>query len=234
MKNYKILGLDTSTKQLAIALAEGDTVLWEVNYVEQFKHIEKLFILIQKGLKHCGWTMDDVDILACGSGPGSFTGLRVGFAAVKGFATAKKKKIVAASSLDIIAHNCIKKSDCAVIVNAHRGKIYGAFYTNRNGAMKKVGRDLLLSPQQLVEKLKRNKNPLWLCGDALEKYSNDLKQVGENNIFYTSQRKWYPCGSHIIHVVQDAIRKRKFLLAHKILPQYLRLSGAEEVKKKKK
>ena len=234
MKAHRILGIDTSTKMLAVALAEGEKVIWEQNESEKFKHLEKIFILIGEGLRAARWTMDDIDVVACGLGPGSFIGLRVGLAAVKGLMLAGGKKVVGLSSLDIIAQNNQPETDGAVLVDAHRKKVYASFYASRGGALQKKGADVLLSYKQLMARLKRMKGATVLGGDALCAYGSDLAHDTSAKISFAPEERWYPRGAHIINCAHSAIQKKSFLSLRQLAPHYLRASGAEEVLKKGK
>ena len=78
-----ILGIDTSSRVLALAFSSKKELVWETNLVYKFRHLEKVFVLIDNALKTLRWKTSDIDMLVCGLGPGSFTGLRIGLATVK-------------------------------------------------------------------------------------------------------------------------------------------------------
>ena len=234
--NHKILGIDTSSKVLGLALACGDEVLLEMNCTHAFRHVETLFVLLQEGLRTLKWTMHDIDIIACGLGPGSFTGLRVGLAAVKGFGSIGKKKVLGISSLDIIARNICFDTECYVVVDARREKIYTAHYTLHGGLCNKKSKDRLVSYKELCTRIKqkRTKNTITLCGDALRSYGDRLKKDCGKNILFLPEDMWYPRGKHIIHCAHNEIARGQFISIPEVLPRYLFISPAEEKRKRKK
>ena len=127
-----ILAIDTTSKRGSIALADSTGILEEapLQSREGYGHI--LFPEIEALLKRHNLHLADIHIFAAASGPGSFTGVRVGLAAIKGLAEVQGQKVVAVSSLAAIAAFG-QTGERAVVIDAHRGEIYGAVY-DRNGS----------------------------------------------------------------------------------------------------
>jgi len=234
MKAYTILGIDTSSPICAVALAHGSTVLWEKNSNDQLRHGEEVFVSINDGLKQHGLHWDAIDIIACGVGPGSFTGLRVGLAAVKGIVSAHPcKKIIGISSLDIIARNNIPDTECAVIVDARQERLYTAWYRVSSGTWVKKGSERLENCHSLCARIKRRKKPLTVCGDALASCGHVLKDECGSHIVVTPETAWYPRGAHIIACAQPYIIAKKFLLPTALKPQYLWIAPLKKMHKKR-
>ena len=125
--SIRILAIDTTGDHGSLALLEGDCVVEEfaLHSSEGFGHV--LFGEIDALLKRHGWTLRDIDCFASASGPGSFTGVRVGLTAAKGLAAARGKMVVAVSNLEALAslgHGALR----AAMIDAKRGEIYGAVY----------------------------------------------------------------------------------------------------------
>src|SRR4030042_6175727 len=109
----KILAIDTSTKFLCLGLSDN-TKVYEYK-LEVSRLLSTLIIqTIKRALDSLGWKVSDIDYFACGLGPGSFTGLRVGLAAIKGMSWALNKHIIGISTLDILAKNA-PNSDAEII-----------------------------------------------------------------------------------------------------------------------
>jgi tRNA threonylcarbamoyladenosine biosynthesis protein TsaB len=125
---HRILSLDTTSEHGSLALLAGGQVVEEVSMrsAEGFGHL--LFPRIEALLARNGWKLADVDCFAGAAGPGSFTGIRVGLAAVKGLAEALGKEAAAVSNLQAIAWHGTAPLRAAVI-DARRGEIYGAVYS---------------------------------------------------------------------------------------------------------
>lgn len=122
-----VLAIDTTAAQGSVALARGAEVFAErpVHSPDGFAHV--IFGEIETLLRDCGVSLRDVDLFAAASGPGSFTGVRVGLACVKGLADALDKPAAGVSNLRAIAsfgHAEFR----APVFDAHRGEIYGAVY----------------------------------------------------------------------------------------------------------
>jgi tRNA threonylcarbamoyladenosine biosynthesis protein TsaB len=125
--SFRLLAVDTTAENGSIALTVGGQLLEEVplHAPDGFGHI--LFGEIQCLLSRHALTLADLDGFASASGPGSFTGVRVGLTAVKGLAEATGRKVVAVSNLQALAWfgtHAVR----AVVMDARRGEIYGAVY----------------------------------------------------------------------------------------------------------
>lgn len=124
----RILALDTTTEFGSLALLEGmDTVeeVW-LHSPEGFAHV--LYPELERLLSRRGWELESVDLFAAAAGPGSFTGIRVGLAAVKGLAEVLKKPVAGVSNLQAVASFGSGPLRAAVL-DARRGEIYGALYS---------------------------------------------------------------------------------------------------------
>ncbi len=123
----RILALDTTSEFGSLAALEGDRLIEETPMTSSdgFSHV--LFDQLEQFLARLRWSIDSVDCFACTAGPGSFTGLRVGLAAVKGLAEATNKPVVAVSNLEVLA-SFGSKPLRAAIADARRGEIYGGLF----------------------------------------------------------------------------------------------------------
>lgn len=126
----KILALDTTGDTGSVALVEDDRVIEEVvmTSTDGFAHI--LFGEIEALLARHGVAIHQIDLFATASGPGSFTGVRVGLAAAKGLAEATGRKVLAVSNLQALAWFGSRPLR-ATVIDARRGEIYGAVYNSR-------------------------------------------------------------------------------------------------------
>ena len=105
-----LLSFDTATKHLAVCLAEGDRVLASrTNTGERFSHAEELNVFIEEVLRESGTSMRELDAVAVGIGPGSYTGCRIGLSAAKGLSYALDRPLIGMSSLVILTHELFAK-----------------------------------------------------------------------------------------------------------------------------
>ncbi|MGE5570105.1 MAG: tRNA (adenosine(37)-N6)-threonylcarbamoyltransferase complex dimerization subunit type 1 TsaB [Rhodospirillales bacterium] len=123
----RILAVDTTAEFGSIALVEGGETVSEelIHAPEGFGQV--LFGRLDALLARAGWKLDEIDCFAAAAGPGSFTGVRIGLAAVKGLAEALKRPAVAVSNLQAVASFGSAPLRAAVL-DARRGQIYGAVY----------------------------------------------------------------------------------------------------------
>ena len=127
LETVRLLAIDTTSDSASIALAEGDRVLEEValHSPDGFAHV--MFPEIEALLARHKLKITDIEGFAAASGPGSFTGVRVGLTAAKGLAEATGRKVVAVSNLQAIA-SFGTRALRAPVIDARRGDIFGAVY----------------------------------------------------------------------------------------------------------
>jgi len=213
----KILGIDTSSRFLCVGL-------WDKNKIYSF-NLElgpKLANLITPtigGILHAlSWKISDIDYFACGLGPGSFTGLRVGLATIKGLAWSANKPIVGISSLDILARNVrASQSTIVPVVDAKRSLIYCSAYKINGSYLKRIMPYQLLTKEELIRKLKGN---VLLLGDALDLYKQEiLNRTKKASVL--DRDLWYPQPHNIILAALQGIRAKKVTDSFSVLPIYL-------------
>lgn len=130
----KILGIDTATDVLAVAITNDNTLITEYRSNIRRAHAEKLIGAIDLVLHDADVSLHDIDVIAVGTGPGSFTGLRIGIAAVKGLAFAAMIPVVAVSSLDALALQAgLHSNPICPLVKAQGDEAYAAIYQAEHG-----------------------------------------------------------------------------------------------------
>jgi tRNA threonylcarbamoyladenosine biosynthesis protein TsaB len=160
-----ILAIDTSTRTGSAAILRDSQILAEVSGYEETLYSNRLFRDIAALQEKANFSMDQVDVFAVASGPGSFTGLRVGLTAVKAWAEVHGKPIAAISGLEAIAYEslvgrspeALSASFIAPYVDARRGQIFGAVYKNENGnesCLELVSDESILSLDEFLEMAK--------------------------------------------------------------------------------
>ncbi len=184
----RTLALDTSTKYLSIACLENDDVKAEFHEDVGIRHSEILVPTIKDILEGLGWELGDIELICVGLGPGSFTGLRIAVATVKGFAAVLRNKIVGVPSIDVIAMNAPPgKKLVAPFLDARKGKVYSCIYDLSEGKTKKVTEYLLVTVEELLDSLREE---VFFFGDAVEKYRKKLEEHPFAQ--YQEDIDWYP------------------------------------------
>jgi tRNA threonylcarbamoyladenosine biosynthesis protein TsaB len=148
----KILGIDTATGFASVAVLDDTTVLAEMRS-DTAGHRADLLVLVDAVCTGAGVTARDLDGIAIGAGPGSFTGLRIGMATTKGIAFAAQRPLWAVSSLAALAHAELESDPTGVVVavlDARRGEVYAGAYHVVDGAIALVGEERVLPPRDLA------------------------------------------------------------------------------------
>ena len=126
----KILSIDTSSDICSVAILEDNTLIKELHIDDIKTHSEKLMALISDIFNKCNLSLDDIDLIACSKGPGSFTGIRIGIATAKAFADSKNIQTIGISSLDGLAYNIKNKSLTCTLIDARNNYVYFGLYEN--------------------------------------------------------------------------------------------------------
>lgn len=130
----KILALDTTGLVASVALVDENKTIAEFTTNYKKTHSQTIMPMIEELAKMVDLDLNDLDYIACSSGPGSFTGLRIGAATAKGLAHGLDKKIIPVPTLDGLAYNLSECSKLVVpIMDARRNQVYSAIYSNING-----------------------------------------------------------------------------------------------------
>ncbi len=146
--------VDTSAGEIAIGLFDGKKLLAEKHLKAEQKYNKILADAISGILKETKLNFSNIDVFAASAGPGSFTGIRVGMATMKGFAQALSKKFYSVSTLDIMAWAAIKRGTKGIvfpIMDARRGELYTAEYEIKGEMAKRVS-DYIMTTEQVLEK----------------------------------------------------------------------------------
>jgi len=213
----KILGIDTTTKFLSLGLYDGKNI-YEYNLDLGIRHSTLLLPTLKRVLDALGWDIKEIDYFACGLGPGSFTGIRVGAAAIKGLSLPLNKPVVGISTLDILA-NKVKTPGVLIapLIDAKRELIYCSIYKREKGRLKRIAPYMLLGEEELFGKIKQN---TVMLGDALNLYKEKiLKNISGAVIL--DKDCWYPDGHNIVYLALEKIKGKAFNSAFNIKPIYL-------------
>lgn len=127
----RLLTIDTSTRIGTVAAIDGEQILQALDSTEQLRHAERLLDLVHEVLGSAGWQLPDVELVACGMGPGSFTGVRVGMATAKGLCSAAGLPLLGVVSLEAMAHAARHLSGpapVAAMLDAKKAEVFVAVY----------------------------------------------------------------------------------------------------------
>jgi tRNA threonylcarbamoyladenosine biosynthesis protein TsaB len=175
-----LLALDTATTTMSIALHDGQSLLAEQTWPSDNQHTVELAPALEKLLAYCGQTVANLTALACATGPGSYTGLRIGVAFAKGLASARKLPLIGVSTLDILAAAQPNyQNTLIVVVTAGRGRVAVARYQWRKGKWVSRGEPQLMNWATLFASVD---GPAHLTGEVSAEGYEKWKTAQANGI----------------------------------------------------
>ena len=171
----RILAADTSTMSGSLALLEDEKIIAEWTIRSARTHNRRLLQAVDLLLRQVEWGLDTIDAYAVASGPGSFTGLRIGMTTMKVLAWTRGKLYAAVPSLDALAFPfAFSALPVCPMIDARKQEVYCAIYRfDTDGNPGLIMPYTAISPSALVEKVK---GPLIFCGDAWPLYKDRIKQ----------------------------------------------------------
>ena len=222
-----ILSFETSAKAASVALMEKGKLLGESYQNTGLTHSQTLLQMAEDLLKTCGKTPADVTAVAVASGPGSFTGVRIGVAAAKGFAWGSEIPCVGVSTLEAMAEN-LGAWDGTVVptMDARRSQTYTAIFRAENGKLKRMIDDCAISFAELGEKLNYCKKPIFLVGDGAQLCYNTLNEAVPGLVLPPEHHR-HQRAAGVALVAEKVLATGERPDGGSMSPNYLRLSQAE-------
>ncbi|MEW6075447.1 MAG: tRNA (adenosine(37)-N6)-threonylcarbamoyltransferase complex dimerization subunit type 1 TsaB [Candidatus Omnitrophota bacterium] len=219
----RLLSLDTSTKRVCLCLCDHARVCEYT--LEVGTRLSSLLIpIIQQATGAMGWKLKDIDYFACGIGPGSFTGLRIGIAAVKGMAWSLQRPVVGIPTLDILAHNAERFEGIIVpLIDAKRSLVYSALYKNSKGRLARISPYMLCTPDALVDAIARKavrRQEVIAFGDGLAVCREKIV-AGIKRAVLLDKDYWQIAALRIARLAEGMIKEKRITDASRILPLYL-------------
>ena len=225
-----LLAFETSAKAASVALFDGSTLLGEQYQNTGLTHSQTLLVMAQDLIRQCGKTPQDVEAVAVANGPGSFTGVRIGVAAAKGFAWGGEVPIYGVSTLEAMALGLgIYDGYVCPVMDARRAQVYNAlFYVNR-GVMTRQTPDRAIALEDLKKELENLEKPVFLVGDGSILCYNTLQEAVKNLVLPPEERMH----QRAVGVGLAALAQAAPDNAAGLSPNYLRLSQAERERNEK-
>ena len=242
----KILAIDSSGIAATVAVVSEECVIGEYTTNFNRTHSQTLLPMVDTLLKSVDMKLDDMDAIAVSSGPGSFTGLRIGASTVKGFGLVLDKDIIDVPTLDALAYNMYgtDKIICP-IMNARRNQVYTGLYKASEDSVERIEENKSIDIVELVEELNNRGEEVVFTGDGV----NDFRDVIKENIkvkctFAPAHMREQRAGSVGVLAINyykrwledkefDANNGCKVVTADEFAPDYLKVSQAERERNEK-
>lgn len=222
----KILSLDSTAIVSTVAITENEKLLAQFSINNGNTHSETLLPMIEACLKVLKLSVNDIDLFACSAGPGSFTGVRIGAATIKGIAFDKNKPCAPISSLEALAHNLLYAEGIVCpVMNARRSQLYNALFLCENGKLTRICEDRLISVFDLEEELRKyTDKKIYLCGDGYDIAKGSFTKIETENTPLIHQ---YQNAYSVALCALEASNQDLLTTDIELSPVYLRASQAE-------
>lgn len=220
-----VLGIETATLQVSCAIGGVEGVLASFTAARGRRHAETLAPAIEFLCEQTGISIREVGVVAVDTGPGLFTGLRVGVATAKGIAQALRIPMIGLSSLDLLSFPLRESPRLIVpVVDARRGEVYTAAYRHVPGGVQRVREPQLMSPVDLASDLSASRDEVLLAGDGAARY--DALLAGER-VADAGPGHRYPSAAALVELAQPKALREEFVQPWELEVMYLRQSDAE-------
>ena len=223
-----ILAFDSTAKAASVAITDDCKLLALYNVDNGLTQSELLLPMAESMLNSLHLTIDDVELLACAVGPGSFTGVRIGATLVKGLAFGKNIPCASVSTLDELAENMVGIAGIVTpVMDARRGQVYTAIYRSYGDHIEKLTDDMAIPITELGEMLGKYKGePIYLTGDGYNTARGVLTDMGIA-IQSTPPLNISESAYSVARVAKRLYDEGKAVSDREISPTYLRMPQAE-------
>lgn len=217
-----VLGVDSSATAASAAIVKDGKLVSEVLSDTGLTHSQTLLPMIKTCLDNAGLSIDNIDLIAVANGPGSFTGVRIGIATVKGIAFTNNIPCAEVSTLESMAYNV---SDFDGIIcsamDARCNQVYTAFFENHSCCkVNRLSDDTAMSIDELGKKIKETEKNVIFVGDGAEICYNKLNSIIDNiSIVPQNIRKQRASGVAICSLVKQAKKAEDITVNYIRLPQ---------------
>ena len=221
-----ILALETTAKAASCAVLQDGMPLATAWQATGLTHSRTLMPMVEDMLKNSELTLEAIDAIAVAAGPGSFTGLRIGIAAVKGLAWAADKPCIGVSTLEAMAWPLAHVTGTIVCaMDARRQQIYNAVFAADGGVLRRLCPDRAISLAEAAEELRSVSGPITVVGDGWKLCRDFLTEQG---IACEAAPAHLRLQSAVgVAMAAEKLGKEAWVSAQELAPVYLRLSQAE-------
>ncbi len=223
----KILALDTSTMLATCAVLDENRVLGEYSLNQEETHSEKLVPMVKEVLDSLGLKVSDIDLYGVATGPGSFTGLRIGVATIKAFAHLFDKPVVGISTLEALAFNFPYNEVVVPMIDARRDRVYTGIYTWEDGKIKTIMEPDVLDIYDLLEKLDESYEKVLVNGDGSLLHREKIKERLKEKVNLSTIGQNFCRATSIGELALINYNEGQINDYYTLVPEYLRESQAQ-------
>lgn len=225
LETVKILAIDSSSLSGSVALCRGEVVVAESFLNIQSTHSEKLLKQVDLLLAETGWALEDLDLLAAVTGPGSFTGLRIGIALVKGLGQVLNRPVAAISSLRAVALNVpLVSQPICVLLDARKKEVYTQRFEWRAGTLVALDEARVVAPLKALDALSEE---TILVGSGVPVYRDLIRSTLGTGALVAPTAAHQIRGAQVASAALDDWLSGRTMAPADMVPSYIRPSDAE-------
>ena len=222
-----ILAFETSAKAASVALTENGKLLGEAYQNTGLTHSQTLMVMAEDLLKQCGKTVHDISAVAVAEGPGSFTGVRIGVAAAKGFAWGGELPCYGVSTLEAMAVSLgAYQGYVCPCMDARRSQVYNSLFYVNHGKLERISEDRAIALRDLKNELENLAEPIFLVGDGANLCYNTLS-AEIPNLVLPPEHRTHQRAVGVALIAEAKAAAGEAGDGNALSPNYLRLSQAE-------
>jgi tRNA threonylcarbamoyladenosine biosynthesis protein TsaB len=223
----KVLGLDTSTLMTTCGVIDENMLLGEYSLNEDMSHSERLVPMVKEILDNLQLKIEDIDIFGVSTGPGSFTGLRIGLATIKAFAHINDKPVVGVSTLEALAFNLPFNDIVVPMIDARRNRVYTGIYKWERENLITIMEPAAMEIDVLLDRLYKDYENIVVNGNGSVLFKDKIKSVLNDKVRFSNVGQNMPLASSVCELAlikyKNGITDNYFTL----VPEYLRESQAQ-------
>lgn len=212
-----ILTIDTATEACSVALQFNQALFTRYEVCPQ-QHSQKILPMVDAVMKEAGASLTELDGLAFGRGPGSFTGVRIATGIIQGLALGSQLPVAGVSTLAAMAQQVINSgdvSDVAVAIDARMGEVYFAHYQNQQGIATLVGEEQVTSPETAAEQI--DISSMAVAGTGWQAYPVLSELLNGQSVSVS-----YPYARFMLPLAEQTLSAGQGMAVDAITPEYLR------------
>lgn len=224
----KILAIDSSALVASVAIAEDDTLVGEYTVNHKKTHSQTLMVMLDELVKMTGIDIADMDAFAIAAGPGSFTGLRIGSATIKGLAMAYDKPVVSVPTVDALAFG-LWGADGLIcpVMDARRSQVYTGLYSFNKGELVVEKEQCPMDIEELCKLINEAGRPVTFLGDGVAPYGERIKELIEGECYFAPAHLNRQRAAAVAALGCKYFKEGKYETGEQHAPVYLRVSQAE-------
>lgn len=224
----KILALDSSGLVASVAVVEDGDLLAEYTVNYKKTHSQTLLPMLDAVVQMIQLKLDTVDAIAVASGPGSFTGLRIGSATAKGLGLALDKPLISVPTTQAMAYGLYGASGVICpIMDARREQVYTGFYRFTGGRMEVLHDQMAADIRQVIQMLGEMGQPVIFSGDGVAVYRDVIEELMEVPVCFAPAHVDRQRAGAVAALAMEYLKEGRTETAGEHRPEYLRVSQAE-------